>query len=507
MKKALSLIVTLLLVFAAMPIGAIVSAKTVKPIVDTKAFIKNRSGMSDREQRWAGLDDESLEYAAQLSAAVDAQRNGVHAKDEYPINWDEAERLRPFYTDYIDSIVSDYLGYYCNLDRMYGMEIAYNWPDWLEDPSAWYEINNETGNCLSIPGFFGFAGGYGNFETDMLDVSGFQEIESIVLYPHYIANLNASNCPSFDRLTLTNYDNMLVLWNDAFYNQHINSWDEEHCSHSVDLSNDPSLRLVQIYESGLEEINLDGSLGDNLEELYLAYNQLSGEVPDLSNAHNLLGFAIPWNHFTGELIINSPEACMITTECIFLDSCDDSIWTIDVDPNFSTEYGANNNCLTDIRFLESKYGPLHLGTENGYVDVDMACREGGNWFDVIFAAAYPDNPDAEFVGWFDPEGNLVSTDQAICVYKNGAEGYINDPVEMIGTDLTAVFTNGSETPIEGDVDMNGTVNVTDALLALRYAMGIIELTPEQVALADVDGSGTVTVTDAVIILRMAMGII
>ena len=59
--------------------------------------------------------------------------------------------------------------------------------------------------------------------------------------------------------------------------------------------------------------------------------------------------------------------------------------------------------------------------------------------------------------------------------------------------------------IPGDVDQNGRVEAADALLALRFALGIIELTPEQLEIADVNGGGC-TAEDALIILRYAMGI-
>ena len=39
-----------------------------------------------------------------------------------------------------------------------------------------------------------------------------------------------------------------------------------------------------------------------------------------------------------------------------------------------------------------------------------------------------------------------------------------------------------------------------------WAMGIITFTAEQIAVGDMDGSGAVNVTDAVMILRAAMGI-
>lgn len=56
--------------------------------------------------------------------------------------------------------------------------------------------------------------------------------------------------------------------------------------------------------------------------------------------------------------------------------------------------------------------------------------------------------------------------------------------------------------IPGDSDGDGTVTVSDALLAMRYAMGTV--TNINVNAADVDGDGNVTITDAVTILRMAM---
>ncbi|MBO4878893.1 MAG: dockerin type I repeat-containing protein, partial [Clostridia bacterium] len=59
----------------------------------------------------------------------------------------------------------------------------------------------------------------------------------------------------------------------------------------------------------------------------------------------------------------------------------------------------------------------------------------------------------------------------------------------------------------GDIDGNGEVNVTDAILALRASMGVIELDEVQQLAADVSGNGSVGVEDALLILRFAMGLI
>ncbi len=62
-------------------------------------------------------------------------------------------------------------------------------------------------------------------------------------------------------------------------------------------------------------------------------------------------------------------------------------------------------------------------------------------------------------------------------------------------------------PQQGDVDGSGSVNVTDAVIALRAAMGVITLGEDQLPRADMNGSGTADVTDALMILRIAMGVV
>ena len=64
-----------------------------------------------------------------------------------------------------------------------------------------------------------------------------------------------------------------------------------------------------------------------------------------------------------------------------------------------------------------------------------------------------------------------------------------------------------EAGIIGDVDLNGEVTTADALLALRYVMGLVELDEEQLAQADVDGDGEITMIDCLLIQRYAMGVI
>lgn len=74
--------------------------------------------------------------------------------------------------------------------------------------------------------------------------------------------------------------------------------------------------------------------------------------------------------------------------------------------------------------------------------------------------------------------------------------------------LDNVSIPGGETPEYpiGDVDMDGRVSVTDAVMIMRHAMGLITLTEQQLALADVNADGSIGIVDATLALRVAMGL-
>ena len=67
------------------------------------------------------------------------------------------------------------------------------------------------------------------------------------------------------------------------------------------------------------------------------------------------------------------------------------------------------------------------------------------------------------------------------------------------TIITAVYK------MLGDVNGNESIDMSDALLTLRYSMRLIPELDELIA--DIDQNGTVNITDALIMLRRAMGLI
>ena len=111
---------------------------------------------------------------------------------------------------------------------------------------------------------------------------------------------------------------------------------------------------------------------------------------------------------------------------------------------------------------------------------------GGDSNYGITAFAHP-MEEAEFLGWY-ADGELVSEEKEV---------HIEGEVDELVAQFTLLYS-------PGDVNGDELLDVTDALLVLRYALGLMTDLPALES-ADVNGSGTVDMTDALIILRVALG--
>ena len=109
----------------------------------------------------------------------------------------------------------------------------------------------------------------------------------------------------------------------------------------------------------------------------------------------------------------------------------------------------------------------------------------------------------DYGGVFLPQTIIVDShgiirDHEFGAYHSTAEvmSYINGWYETLVNETPALM---------GDVNGDGELNVTDALLVLRFSMGLVSSLPDPSA-ADVDGSGNIDTLDALLILRAAMGV-
>ena len=59
----------------------------------------------------------------------------------------------------------------------------------------------------------------------------------------------------------------------------------------------------------------------------------------------------------------------------------------------------------------------------------------------------------------------------------------------------------------GDVNDDGTIDVSDALMALQSAVNLLQLTESQILAADVDRNLTVDVSDALLLLKYSVNLI
>ena len=78
---------------------------------------------------------------------------------------------------------------------------------------------------------------------------------------------------------------------------------------------------------------------------------------------------------------------------------------------------------------------------------------------------------------------------------------------LMAVSLFAVSGSAETTPAFGDINADGSVNATDALLALQHCVKLITLSENQFLLADLDGNGSVDATDALYVLQYTVKLI
>ena len=301
---------------------------------------------------------------------------------------------------------------------------------------------------------------WGDIQLTELDVSGCAALEVLDCYGNELTELDVSECAALEVLDCS--------WN---------------LLTELDVSGCAALEVLECYGNELTE--LDVSECAALEELDCDHNHMT-EL-DVSANTELRRLYCSRNQLT-ELDVSA------NAELYVLYCSRNQLTELDVSANTELEsLGCSENHLTELDL-----------SNNPRIDIDTISAEGSGFIGVgtkldenygiyccIEAASVPGN---SFCGWYAVDGTLLSTN--VEINRNDFDG-VND--------FVAKFTASTPGGV-GDVDGDGAVRVSDAVLIMRYALGLIEFTPEQILCGDVDGDGFVKVADAVMVIRIALGL-
>ncbi|MBO4879815.1 MAG: dockerin type I repeat-containing protein [Clostridia bacterium] len=174
---------------------------------------------------------------------------------------------------------------------------------------------------------------------------------------------------------------------------------------------------------------------------------------------------------------------------INVDNCQKLEWVQLLGEEYLTEFSALNCPHISQIYLSCNFHSVKTSIE-GFEEPIQISAFGPGHVNMAYVQHLNPNPvihaysqNGLFVGWFDENG-FVSSETVLELSE--------------GCNYRAVFA--------GDANDNNMIDVTDAIIVLRAAMGLVELTPERIIASDVSGDGELTVVDAVTILRAAMGI-
>lgn len=337
-----------------------------------------------------------------------------------------------------------------------------------------------------------------------LDVSGCTGLDRLDCSENQLTEINVSGCTALtdidcsnNKLTELNVSTNTELYTLRCYGNQL-----------TELDVSENTWLYELYCFGNELVRIDISGCIDLDGLDCSENQLT-EL-DLSGNTYLRWLDCSWNRITElDLTANSELEALRCSE--------NQLTAIDVSANTSlTELNCSGNQLTELDLSENT-SVYRLECEDNYITfldltnnpiaIKTVSAEGPGFIGVktvihgeylVPAISAVPAPGSTFCGWYDAtDGTLISTEAELVIDRE--ECYY--PYHFI-----ARFTASTPGGI-GDVDGDGVVRVSDAVLIMRCALGLIEFTPEQILCGDVDGDGVIKIADAVMVIRIALGLV
>ena len=106
--------------------------------------------------------------------------------------------------------------------------------------------------------------------------------------------------------------------------------------------------------------------------------------------------------------------------------------------------------------------------------------------------------------WYDWTAPSAGSYQFEWVYHKDSS--INRGLDCAKLDFVELIPSGSPVGLLGDVNSDGFVNANDALLLMRYALGLVSASQLDLSVADYNQNGTTDANDALAIMRHALGL-
>lgn len=336
-----------------------------------------------------------------------------------------------------------------------------------------------------------------------LDVSGCTGLDRLDCSENQLTEINVSGCTALTDIDCSNnkLTELNVRTNTELYTLRC------YGNQLTELDVSENTWLYELYCFGNELVRIDISGCTDLDGLDCSENQLT-EL-DLSGNTFLRWLYCSGNRITElDLTANSELEALRCSE--------NQLTAIDVSANTAlTELHCSGNQLTELDLSENT-SVYRLECEDNYItfldltnnriDIDTVSAEGPGFIGVktvipgeylVPAISAVPAPGSTFCGWYATDGTLISTEAEFVIDRE--ECYY--PYNYI-----ARFTASTPGGI-GDVDGDGVVRVSDAVLIMRCALGLIEFTPEQILCGDVDGDGVIKIADAVMVIRIALGLV
>ena len=336
-----------------------------------------------------------------------------------------------------------------------------------------------------------------------LDVSGCTGLDRLDCSENQLTEINVSGCTALTDIDCSNnkLTELNVRTNTELYTLRC------YGNQLTELDVSENTWLYELYCFGNELVRIDISGCTDLDGLDCSENQLT-EL-DLSGNTFLRWLYCSGNRITElDLTANSELEALRCSE--------NQLTAIDVSANTAlTELHCSGNQLTELDLSENT-SVYRLECEDNYItfldltnnriDIDTVSAEGPGFIGVktvipgeylVPAISAVPASGSTFCGWYATDGTLVSTEAELVIDRE--ECYY--PYNFI-----ARFTASTPGGI-GDVDGDGVVRVSDAVLIMRCALGLIEFTPEQILCGDVDGDGVIKIADAVMVMRIALGLV